>query len=169
MHAHWDLAVLVGLPILIVMVLVLLGFLIWSICRLVPVQRQSRIDKAAGKMSYERADPSGWWIITCVVGLFTLVAIVLPAVLYFPYGAQYHRFVPKAGVVKQITTRFVGGDQSTDQVFGITYANGNVYSCGDTRCSAVHVGDTLHLSCKRDWQYSASPGWTCNYVKDVKP
>lgn len=86
----------------------------------------------------------------------------------FPFSGQYHRFVPKTGVVTAVGSRFLAsgtqGGGST-QKFVVTMG-GRDYGCNDTRCATVRKGDRLTLMCERSWQWAGVPGWDCNWGID---
>ena len=63
-------------------------------------------------------------LLTC--GLAVVVALIIGAIgtfVAFPFSGQYHRYVPKAGIVANIGNRFIGSDTQgggTTQKFGET-------------------------------------------------
>lgn len=99
-----------------------------------------------------------------------ILTLGITAFTFWPYHWEYHSWQPKQGTIASISNRFIASDTQgggTTQRFVVTFTNKNdpgPYSCDDTRCSLLHKGDFLQLSCKREWQYSGNPGWSCNFV-----
>lgn len=81
------------------------------------------------------------------------------------FDMQYHSYKQVSGSVQAVSSRFLGDGKSTTQNFAVTIA-GHDYRCDDTRCALVKVGDTLTLSCIREWQYAGTSGYDCNFVSD---
>lgn len=152
MSAHWSLGVLIGLPI--AGVLALLCVLAWIAATLF--------------WWSERKDNYGFTFFATLIPIGVLILVAgITAWAFYPFSAQYHRWVPKSGVVTDVSSRFLSQDKGTTQKFVVEFANDpeQRYGCNDTRCSLVKEGDTLTLSCKRTWQYAGEDGWDCNYVR----
>lgn len=107
-------------------------------------------------------------------GAFTtgLIGVVICALAiaasWFPFGAQYNRYVPVAGTVQAISSRILGdGSNSVTQRFVITYTDGRQRACDDTRCSLIRAGDFVTEICERDFQLNnPAEGWNCNFISD---
>jgi transcriptional regulator with XRE-family HTH domain len=99
-----------------------------------------------------------------------ILLVVLPiyflvcALGYYPYQKQYHYWSPVSGVVTQSNSRIVsqGGVQQKIVVALDTYPN-DAFGCLDTRCALLEQGDTLHLLCKRVYEWAAKDGWDCKF------
>lgn len=107
--------------------------------------------------------------------IFTGVSVALLLGLpwaFFPWSAQYHRYVPKTGVVDNIGARFTSGTDSGDTSgaigsYVVQFAGSTTrYDCLDNRCALARRGDRLTLSCIRHFVWSGVPGWDCNFVRD---
>jgi hypothetical protein len=113
-----------------------------------------------------------WWdvsILAPVAGGAAAAAVVAVVFVlsWFPFSGEYHQWTQLRGTVAQSSSRLVGADNSTSQRFVVAFkGNQGQFSCDDTRCSLVHPGDVLTLSCKRSWQYVGTSGYDCNYVDD---
>jgi hypothetical protein len=154
MSTRWTLGVLVGLPFAILGALVLLLLLALGI-RAYRRPRENHYD-----------DHVGDWIMIGASGL-GLVGLVIGCLFgYWPYQAEYHQWRHHGGDISAISQRFVGdGDGGTNQKFVVTFkGNPQQYACDDTRCSLLHVGDHLDLSCLRKYVYSSTSGYDCNFV-----
>jgi hypothetical protein len=92
--------------------------------------------------------------------MFILVCCTLG---YYPYQGDYHTWSTKDGTVLQITSRFVGSGDGTQQKYAVQLDDGNVYGCLDTRCSLVKAGDYLKLSCKKAYEFRSTSGWDCRF------
>lgn len=83
----------------------------------------------------------------------------------YPWKAEYHNWTPVSGTVATIDSRLVGRDQSTDQKFVVTFTgSAQQYGVTDTRAASVRVGDSLDLTCVRQWQQAGTDGYDCNFV-----
>jgi len=95
--------------------------------------------------------------------LVILVAGIIAGVVAFPFSGQYHRYVPKTGVVTATGSRLLAdGHGGSTQKFVVTI-NGQDYGCNDTRCATVKPGDDVTLMCERTWQWSGTAGYDCNW------
>jgi apolipoprotein N-acyltransferase len=105
-------------------------------------------------------------------GLVGLVVCALALTAsWFPFKAQYNRYVPVAGTVQQISSRILGdGNNSVTQRFVITFRDGRQRACDDTRCSLVRAGDFVVELCERDFQLNTpAEGWNCNFISYRRP
>jgi hypothetical protein len=96
-----------------------------------------------------------------------VVAMILAATAWgmYPWEWQYHEWTPTGGVVATVDSRLVAGDHSTDQKFVVTFVgHTQQYGVTDTRASGIRPGDTLNITCVRQWQYSGTDGLDCNFV-----
>jgi len=149
----WSLGVIIGLPVTIlicVLILVFIGYGVYLIRR-------------DGAHEY-----GGWSIgLMATVGgtVCLIIAVVIAAVAFFPYKAEYHQWRPVNGTIAHISSRILGTSDSINQRFVVEFTDGRLRSCDDTRCALLHEGDWLALSCKRYWQYSGDSGYDCNYVE----
>lgn len=104
-----------------------------------------------------------------VVAVITMVASLWS---FYPLSNEYHTWRTIHGSISQISNRFVGSDSngggSTQRFVVIFNGDTGQYSCDDTRCALLKVGDDLTISCKRAWQYSGTPGYDCNFVDFTK-
>lgn len=157
MSARWSLGVLIGLPILglvllICLVVFVLGILFW------------RSERKKKDTAYSEAALGAWFS----VGAFgvALLALIIAGIAYWPWQADYHKWQPTSGTVTDISSRFLGDGKSTTQRFVVTLDGIGQRACDDTRCSLVHKGDVLFLSCKRSYQFAGTAGYDCNYVKN---
>ena len=147
MSAQWDSSVILGFYA--AGILLFLGLVIGGI-GLIRLIWFGGEDGAAGSV-----------IAGCIMAICSFVTV---AVAWLP-GSQYDRFVPYSGTVAKVTSRFIGDNSATTQVFGITFVNGDVRKCNDTRCSALKAGDHASLLCEREFQFNQpNEGWDCNFV-----
>lgn len=159
MADRWSLGVLVGLPVAGVVTLILLGL------------------AALLLYVWRSTEPGGWSDRGLFAGgFFTCLALALGVViatglLMWPWHAEYHRWTTVTGEVRTVSSRFLASDTQgggSTQRFVVDLAGVGQRSCDDTRCSLVKPGDRLTLSCKREWQYTGTPGWSCAYVDDAR-
>lgn len=154
MHAYWDQGLILALWIfgLIAVLSVILG--------------------VSGLVSAIRHNGEGWGAPAMIASLGLIAVSALAMVLaWFPFGAQYNRYVPVSGRVTNISSRFISdGSNSVNQRFVVTFANGLQRSCDDSRCALVKPGGTLTVTCERDFQFNApAEGWNCNFVSYKPP
>jgi hypothetical protein len=144
MNETWSLGVLIGLPLVILTILLSVALIVYCI----------------------QSDAYDAWMGTAT-GVVVLVCVVIGAAWgFYPYSAEYHKWVPKTGVVKATDKRIVsGGEGKINEKIVATYENGAQYGCNDTRCASVRKGDTLTLTCKRTWQYTGVDGYDCNFIE----
>lgn len=158
MTARWTPGVVIALPIVAMFVAILLGFTAYAWSR--------GNERDYGMM------PS-WRIAAWATTVVSALLVVALPWAWFPFSAQYHRYVPKAGTVDIIGGRYTSGTTTGDtsgNVFDdyvVQFLGSSTrYDCQDTRCALVHPGDHLILSCIRSYQWSGTSGWDCNYVRD---
>lgn len=148
----WALGTVIWLPIAVVLVagLVVAGVLFarWS--------RAHPTDFDSG--------PAKW----LARGLYVVAAVVIggTAIGMYPYSAEYHKWQPASGEVASVDSRLIGASGGgAETKFVVRFKNSTQqYGCDDTRCSSVHEGDNLSLSCKRAWQYTGTDGYDCRFV-----
>lgn len=99
-------------------------------------------------------------------GLATLViTLVITGLTMWPWEPEYHEWQTVSGRITNISSRIMGDGSTVNQRFVVQFSeNGTQYSCDDSRCSLLTIGDQLTLSCKREWQFSGTPGWSCNFI-----
>lgn len=90
--------------------------------------------------------------------------LVVAGVAWWPWNLQYHRYQLVSGKVAAISSRFVGGDHSSNQKFVIRFADGRERGIDDTRAALVKPGDVVTLECKRAYKWGSTPGWDCNWA-----
>ena len=93
-----------------------------------------------------------------------IATVVMTAVLMYPYHYEYHQYRTNVGEVAEIKSRLLGSSDSFQQKFVARFTDGRELGCEDTRCALVKPGDTLVLSCKRQWQYAGKDGYDCKYI-----
>lgn len=145
MTGTWSLGVLVGLPAVdIVLLAVAIG--------------------AVAAWRYEDAE-----FIAVILGV-TIVLVALGTVAaMWPLKAEYHRWEPKTGTVTEINRRLISdGDRSMNERIVVRYGDGQEYGCDDTRCSLLKRGDALTLMCKREYQWTGTPDWSCNFGRVIR-
>jgi heme/copper-type cytochrome/quinol oxidase subunit 4 len=82
----------------------------------------------------------------------------------YPFKTEYHKWIITKGTVENVDSRFLAdGQGGTTERFVVTFDDGRLRSCDDSRCSQVKPGGTLVLACKRAWQYSGTDGYDCNF------
>ena len=154
MTGTWSLGVLVGLPVAAAIV-----------AALIVASRYAahRSHTASGIMADDDRKLLRGLSIASLAA--TAVPVGITALTMWPYSAQYHRWEPKTGVVGSVSKRLIGdGDNGMSQRFVVSYReSGRQYGCDDTRCALIRPGDRLTLMCKREWQYSGTDGWSCNF------
>jgi hypothetical protein len=108
------------------------------------------------------------WIRRAAATCITITLIIFTCA-WWPFDWTYHTWTTVDGQVASVDKRILGQDKGMSEVFLITYRdNPQQYRCDDTRCAGIHPGDQLTLSCKPEWQYAATDGWSCNFV-EAKP
>lgn len=140
MDGNWTLGVLVGLPVLAV------------ICIGMAVATWLFFAKI------EDGEILGWTFASVLALLVGGTALG-----YFPYSKPYHYWEPVSGTVEKIDSRIIndGEGMSERYVFKI---GDDFYEVDDTRAATVEVGDEVDLSCIKEWQWQAAPGWACRWA-----
>jgi hypothetical protein len=150
MHSQWDSSVTIGAPILLVIFVVCV--LAITLAFLIPKDREDQLFFAS-------------W-----PALGLLVAVGFAAFMYWPYQAQYLKYVPKAGVVTETNSRLISdGDKAMSQRIVVSYADGQQYGCDDTRCASLRTGDHVTLLCEKEYQFVGTEGWSCLWGKRFTP
>jgi hypothetical protein len=114
----------------------------------------------AGAARLNRGDRGGFWIMSFIPIAAILALIIVPLFALWPYQGDYHRFQPVRGTVAKVETR------SFDSVYVITYQEGAVVRCDDSRCANIHAGDRLSLLCTKEHQFGSplgADGWGCRW------
>lgn len=154
-HAQWD-----------------LSWLIWVII-LASVAGLALLTAIGATIAGVRNPDGAGAGVLLIAAIILVVAGGIGTFVSLPWSGQYHRFVPKTGVVSKIGSRFLASDVNgggTTQKYVVTFSNGQSYGCLDTRCANVAAGDHLTLLCERSFQFNApNEGWDCNWGIDRKP
>lgn len=147
MNPQWTLAVKVGLPVICVLGLFLIAAAIWMI--------------------YAFATFSRWSMLATVPVslLFLGGAVVLALIAYWPLHAEYHQYRTVTGQVEQVSSRFVGSGDGTDQKFVVQLKGmPQPYGVKDTRAALLKPGDDVTLRCIRIYDYgSNNAGYDCKW------
>ncbi len=97
-----------------------------------------------------------------------LIVVVVAMTWWFmyPWKSEYHYWMPKSGTVARVDSRMVStGDKSMETKFVVMFTGDDQqYGVLDTRAAGVKTGDTLTITCKREWQFSGTDGYDCNFV-----
>lgn len=147
MTEHWSLGYLIGLPAWII-VSTILGLAALAFLAFLDDFERWPLFFGAGAL----------WALSFCVGLATLWPVT---------DADYHKYKPVSGVVDQMSTRLVAsGDKSMEQKIVVTFKDREgEYGCKDTRCSLAKQGDHLDLSCIKVWEWAATDGSDCKFVR----
>ncbi len=95
------------------------------------------------------------WIFLC------LMILILG---FYPYGQEYHKFVPTSGVVASVNDRLVSTGKGMEQKFVVKFEDDDQeYGCLDTRCALIEVGDTVTINCIKEWDYQGADGYDCKW------
>ncbi len=142
MESYWSYGVVPWLPILIVLVVVLIA------AGLIPV-------------IFDGGQGDG---LIFGIGIWVLALGLIAGILvgYYPYKSEYHRWYHIQGSVTETSSRLVPSDKSVAQRF-VLVIDGQPYGVDDTRASVVKAGDTVDLSCKREFQFNSESGWACRW------
>jgi hypothetical protein len=102
-------------------------------------------------------------------GLAVLVVVSVAWVwASWPLAYDYHHWVDKRVTVTEVSSRLLSdGDHGISQKFVVRDPSGVFYGIQDTRAALIHKGDTVHLRCKKAYQYGvsrASHGWDCRWA-----
>lgn len=147
MNEHWSLGWLIGMPLWVV---------VSTVVGLFAVSALFWADDEKGPIFLGAASV---WGIVFFSGLGML----------WPLQSQYHKWIPHSGVVAEANSRLVpSGDKSMEQKIVVRFAGDDQeYGCLDTRCALAKKGDHLDLSCIREWEWAATDGYNCKFVKRV--
>jgi len=147
MEPSWSLGVRIGLPILLL--LLAAGITIW-----IWVGRLEGYEADFNRRAFR-------WISGIGIGL----TVVIGAVSFYPYKAEYHQWQPVSGTVAKVDKRLIGNGKGMEEKFVVVFVgSGQQYGCNDTRCASVRPGDSLTITCKRTWQFAGTDGYDCNFV-----
>lgn len=102
-----------------------------------------------------------------IAGILVPVILVIALLSYWPLKTEYHFWKTTKGEVTDVNSRLVGPDGGETK-YVVTLEGIGERGCNDTRCASVKVGDTLTLKCKRVYQWGATPGYDCNFVRNEK-
>ena len=150
MEGKWSLGVLIGLPIVCLILFVILAVFVAAV-----------VTAIKSTSSYDREGPVMFAVATAAVGLL-LTAIF--AFGYYPYGDEYHKYVPTEGVVASVTDSFVSLGESTEQRYVVRFEGDRQgYSCNDARCATVEPGEYLIINCIKSWDYQGTDGFNCKW------
>lgn len=149
METKWSLGVLIGGPISLIIIGALVWIVIWGLR-----------DKQPTDYGWTRGKFAWFW-----GSILLAITLIVVALAYFPYKAEYHQWRPVNGTVVNVSSRILGSDGDINQRFVVQFTNGELRSCDDTRCSLIKKGDKLFLMCKKSWQFSGESGYDCNYVR----
>lgn len=144
MNEHWSLGWLVGMPLWVVVSTVVglfaVSALFWG-------------DEEKGMIFVGAASV---WGLVFFSGLGLL----------WPLQAPYHKWIPQSGVVAEVNSRLVPTEKSVEQKIVVRFEGvDHEFGCTDTRCALAKKGDHLDLSCIREWEWAATDGYNCKFVK----
>lgn len=154
-ESTWSLGVLIGLPV--IALILVIGIVVLALAI-----RAWRSDDG-----YASEDGKIIALITSGILVFLVIGA---AVGFYPYKAEYHQWETTTGRVTDVNSRFIGKDGGgSTQRFVATIEGVGERGCDDTRCATVKVGDVLTLTCKREWQFTGTDGYGCNFVEVKRP
>lgn len=110
------------------------------------------------------------WLSVGAVGAAVVVAVVSWWGMY-PWRAEYHEWREVSGVVEFIDSRMLpaeGGRGVEDKFVVIFEGSPQQYGVLDTRAASARPGDTLTITCVRQYQRAGTHGYDCNFVSLVK-
>lgn len=111
------------------------------------------------------------------IGVVLAVAAVLTGLMIYcmwPFQHEYHYWIPKSGTVNTVDSRLVSGGEDGSSVqtkFVVSFVEDPTrqqFGVLDTRAAGLKPGDKLTITCKREWQFSGTDGYDCNFV-DYQP
>lgn len=145
---QWGLGLIVGVPTLAVILGMVLAFAI-----------------VAFWASTHDPDP-----VFRYVGFGALAAALVVAgsgvLCWYPFSPvrEFHAYSEVVGTVAGTSQRLLSdGNGGVNQRVVVHLQGGDLYGCDDSRCTALHVGDTAHLLCKRQYQFRGTSGWACKW------
>lgn len=142
MSTYWDLTIYIVPPLAVLVVVGLNLAAVWF---------------------WREDDARGFAIASWVL---SFVAVVGTLLAFYPYEARFHQWRPVSGTVQQVTSRLIGKDKSTNQVFLVQIA-GHDYRVDDTRGAGLKAGDQVSLMCRDTWEYAAASGTVCRWGGSV--
>jgi hypothetical protein len=100
-----------------------------------------------------------------VIGILLIIMLGFSAWGYWPYKQEYHYYKPVSGTVEDISSRITPTDKSVEQKFVVKLQDDpTLYGITDTRASLLKKGDTVSISCKREYEWgSTNHGWNCKW------
>lgn len=114
-------------------------------------------------LAWAHADEAEEFILFGIFPALAVLALVIGSAFgYYPYNADYHKLQPATGIVKEVDTRFM----AASQYVVITYEQGAVVRCDDSRCATVRPGQELRLLCTKEHQFGSpleADGWGCRW------
>ncbi len=116
-----------------------------------------------------RDDPPKGCFVAGAIAFMIAISSMTAAFMY-PFDSDYHWWKPTSGTVMAVESRLLGGGENNavTQRFVVTFTDGRLRACDDTRCATVKPGNVLRLTCKRSFQWTGTDGYDCNFV-GVKP
>lgn len=155
MSEHWSLGSLIAFPIF--------AFL-WLLCVavfLIAVVVAIRSDKGSDDRGVGITFAFG----SAFIGTIILAVVASPLGMY-PYKVEYHKWIPHDGAIGKIAERQVSTGDGMETKYVVQFeGSGQQYGCNDTRCALLEPGDYLALSCKKVWEWAATDGYDCRFVK----
>jgi hypothetical protein len=112
----------------------------------------------------EGADGRRSFMAVGTAGALATVVVWLWAM--WPLKYDYHHWVEKSGRVEKISNRLVSGGEGVVNQRFVVVLHGQPYGIDDTRAALLHVGDPVHLRCKKEHQFFqpyAADGWACRW------
>lgn len=117
----------------------------------------------------------GWWLVDepalGIVGALIVAAISVGIWFWamWPFAYEYHHWIDKEGEVARVTKRLVpNGDSGMQEKIVIQMANDRgIYGITETRAALLRAGDTVHIKCKKAYDFGvprSSHGWDCKWV-----
>lgn len=97
------------------------------------------------------------------LGAFGGLALLILALMWFPYDMDYLAWQEVSGEVERIDSRLVPAGDGMQEKY-VVEIDGQPYGCLDTRCAAVEPGDVLTLNCHKVWEWASTHGWDCRFV-----
>lgn len=152
-ESTWSLGVLVWLPIFTVIVTAL-----GLAARWVWVRRHAP--------NSEFSPGEAKFVTLSTLGLALLFVLGTAAGMY-PYDTEYHKWHVVHGTVTQVDKRLIADGKAMSERYVVEVA-GRSFGIDDTRAATLREGDTVTLSCKREWQYAAESGWACRWLGNAR-
>jgi len=153
------------LPVYIAPPLILLGLAacVYGVRKGLERRRKYAAPDRYGLKQFERGEGT-WLAAGCAVSALTTV--VIAAISFFPYGAEYHQWRAVSGTVAAVDSRLVTqGSSSLSERFVVTFeGSSQPFAIDDTRAATVRPGDDLTIACKREWVYASVDGYGCRWA-----